>query len=404
MNLIFLAAVFLTICLNPSQNSVRACSPVAAGIHVGQIRTLIENREQLIGFIDQNPCLFVSCSRSLNDPGVATIDLATGRLRPGVPSNATLVPLPVGSPSSTAGYTIKEVGTNISFTSPNGKSVASIQPPFEDYTFYGTYFVSQKLQKGYVLFEQNNCRSTHGVAAAIIDLNTSDVLVSFTEISEYSLPFGFDCQLTGYGSNDPEAQQIVYDEVQVTAIGIGSAGSSFCLGHTYVFYNETNIHFTSQTGVFESWDLLDSIIYRREDADPNENSAFLVHHDYGDESCSEPGAFGLCPENYTIHETRISTGDILRSIYLNRQDIVSIASGNYTAPKPTANDTVAPDNNSTFQPGNPTPIPSADDSVFPDNTLTKYPTPVPSACPDSIRFSRVFALIVSVILWCYLAS
>jgi hypothetical protein len=253
----------------------------------------------------------------------------------------------------TADYSVVMDGVNATFIGPDGGNVASFIVPFVGYEFRGTYFVSEKLQRGYILFEEDTCSDEKTVGVAIILLSTGEVSFSTTKVFEKLLPIGFDCDVTG---GDVE---VMYEDIQVVALpGYGG----ICLEHTYVFFNETNVHYTSQKSSIQSWDMIDAIVYGDT---ANENRAFLVIHEYWeDDSCPEAvysQDYSVCPEKYFIQEIVISTAEILRTVELDRQDIASIISGNYTPgdvsqpPEQTPETTTYPP---TPEPGTPEPTPS----------------------------------------------
>lgn len=356
--------------------SAFSCSPFFAGIHVGEIRTTNETNI-LQARIDENPIIpgFPSPGGGLtNNSALATINLATGRLSPG-PPNATLVPKPQGNSNTTAGYIVEIGSANVSLIDSGGSPAASFDwsAYIDDYAFRGIYFVSKKLQRGYIFFEAraSGCTSPdHEVAVAIIDLSSStisDNMILFTTtVFESWPPFdipppdGFCNVLVGDG-----VETIYDDDTQVVAL---PGNENRCVEKAYVFFNETSVHFTNQKDMFESWDMLDAILYGE---NANENKAFLVHHEYNwyDTYCYE---YLFCPESYSIQEIVISTGEILRTIDLNRQDIVSILYDNYTSTTPTLEPSPEPSPEPTPEPTAhaPTPDPTPDAS---SGTIVSFP-------------------------------
>jgi hypothetical protein len=355
------AIILLVIGFVPSAFS---CIPTIVGIHVGEIRTTMD-KDILQARIDGNPYIPMWPSPpgvGLPNSAFATIDLVTGRLSPGSPS-ATLVPMPQENWDPTAGYSVEIGRVNVGLIDSGGSIVASFEsfPYVNDYDYRDTFFVSEKLQRGYVFFEERGCTDEHEVAVAIIDLSTSSTSLFTTTVFDYLLPWGFDCHVTGRRNFET-----IYDNIQVVAL----PGPN-CVDNTYVFFNETSVYFTTQKMWVESWDMLDAIVYGE---NANENRAFLVQHDYNWwDSCYDE--YYYCPESYSVQEIIISTGEILRTIDLNRQDVVSIIYNNYTS-KPEL--TIPP-----------TPEPT---------TPTLEPTPELSGTTDLLTGNRYLPIALS-LLW-----
>jgi hypothetical protein len=269
-----------------------------------------------------------------------TIVLSTALVtKSGLPSSvtATVPPTALTDPTG-GGYAFSVAGSQATIESPDGFSVLvvvnltapdnfalsqDVQPGYNN-----IFFVSDKLQYGYVLYETvancaagskydkctsecSTCNYTQG-SAALVNLKDQTYTIVPFEYNDFYI-FPNTNNMVNYNT-----LSTVYDEIQIAQLGPEDS----CGGKTYFFYNETSV---APASFIEGY--LKSLHYG---ATPALNTAYELKQDevFTEGNATDGSDYGTrYVTAFKVVERYIVTGDIVRTVPLSYDSVVAAVDG-----------------------------------------------------------------------------
>jgi hypothetical protein len=252
-----------------------------------------------------------------------TIDLRDGFVSPGEESEDEMEmrPLPEALEDNTGGFSLTTNDTGASLLSDERELTFDLSNVPEGYIQLEyqdpVFFVSPGTGKAYIFYQitKEGCtteeceRYNTKCVVLIVDLETGGVVIQEMERLDYDL-----LNIIDYAMVDR-----VYDDERIATTGSPEG----CGYSAYLVYNETSLISTGR--LHSNYGFLGTVFYDEEEPGRKTNpwgcKVYRVHHDV---ACKR-GENGGCGEQYvtgySIDTVSILTGEVIKSVELNKDDV-----------------------------------------------------------------------------------